>query len=325
MATAAVFFAHKLTRMSTRIITDGSTDRVIDAPRVVLPANERLFEERASRFEALAARHVMGDFLRLMGAIARGQQAALGARAAGALAQSALDASRQYGMPPLAAQSHARGAVWRADLRDILAAAAATHDAAARTAGLEELTLEAIADRVLLGATLDDDAAHVPFVGAALQVYFTRMAAQLNAADVGSCDVATVCPVCASRPVASVIRIGGVQANLRYLICSLCTTEWNMVRVKCSACESDKGVGYLALEAAENQTDGADRGAARGAATSAEICDECHSYLKVFAQDKDPQLDAVADDLASLALDVLVDEQGYSRSGPNLLFHPGSG
>ncbi len=311
--------------MSTKIITDGTTERVIDAPRVVLPANERLFEERAARFEALAARHAMGDFLHLMGAIARGQQAALGARAAGALAESALAASRQYGMPPLAAQSHGRNAAWRDDLHDVLAGAGTASEGAARTAGLEEVTLEAIADRVLLGTTLDDDAAYVPFVGAALQVYFTRMAARLNAADVSSCDVATVCPVCASRPVASVIRIGGVQANLRYLICSLCNTEWNMVRVKCSACESDKGVGYLALEAAENETDAAARGAARGAATSAEICDECRSYLKIFAQDRDPHLDAVADDLASLALDMLVDEQGYSRSGPNLLFHPGSG
>ena len=35
-------------------------------------------------------------------------------------------------------------------------------------------------------------------------------------------------------------------------------------------------------------------------------------------------LDPTADDLATLALDLLVDEQGYARSGPNLLFHPGS-
>jgi len=31
------------------------------------------------------------------------------------------------------------------------------------------------------------------------------------------------------------------------------------------------------------------------------------------------QLDPVADDLATLALDMLVDEAGYARSGPNLL------
>ena len=32
-----------------------------------------------------------------------------------------------------------------------------------------------------------------------------------------------------------------------------------------------------------------------------------------------------SDDLATLALDILVDEYGYSRSGPNLLLAPGGG
>ena len=57
----------------------------------------------------------------------------------------------------------------------------------------------------------------------------------------------------------------------------------------------------------------------------AEACDECKSYLKIVFQDKDPNVDPAADDLATLGLDVLVDEQGFGRSGPNLLFHPGSG
>jgi hypothetical protein len=34
-------------------------------------------------------------------------------------------------------------------------------------------------------------------------------------------------------------------------------------------------------------------------------------------------LDPVADDLASFALDILMDEAGYGRSGPNLLLVPG--
>ena len=55
--------------------------------------------------------------------------------------------------------------------------------------------------------------------------------------------------MCASRPVASVLRIGGEQANLRYLVCSLCATEWNMSRIQCTSCDTDKGVKYLALQA----------------------------------------------------------------------------
>jgi FdhE protein len=61
------------------------------------------------------------------------------------------------------------------------------------------------------------------------------------------------------------------------------------------------------------------------AAVKAEACDECRTYLKLMNQDLDPHVDPYADDLATLALDLLVDEQGLARSGPNLLFHPGTG
>ena len=54
-------------------------------------------------------------------------------------------------------------------------------------------------------------------------------------------------------------------------------------------------------------------------AVRAETCDNCKSYLKIVYQEKDPYVDPVADDLATLALDILVDEAGFERSGPNLL------
>jgi len=310
--------------LATQIITDGSTDRARAVPRVVLPDNPRLFEERAARFAQLAAGHAMGAYLGLMARICRGQQDALARRPAAPLPEAAVEQSRSFGMPPLSAQGHVRAPLWRDDLRDIVAA---THDGAEagvrssleRLSSLDTTSLEAVADRVLTGTTLDDDASAVPFVGAALQVYFARQAAALAAEDVSQCDVATICPVCGTRPVASIIRVGGVQANLRYLVCALCQTEWNMARVKCSSCETDKGVHYLSL--AEDP----DSDQATEAVVKAEACDECKTYLKIVNQDKNPFADPCADDLATLALDLLVDEQGYARSGPNLLFHPGSG
>ena len=307
--------------MCLRIVEDGAVGRVEQVPRVVLPAGGQLFAERAARFDQLAAGHAIGDYLRLMARIARAQAHVVGARAAAAIDAARLEQSRQYGMPPLSAPAHARAPAWRDDLRDLVASLRA--GAGGRLAGtldalaaLGEAEIEACADRVLGGTTLDVDAAFVPFVGAALQVYFTRLAASLAAADVEHCDVATVCPVCATRPVASVIRIGSRQ-NLRYLHCALCATEWNLVRVQCTSCESDKGVHYLSLEGETR--------AATDAAVKAEACDECKSYLKIMNQDKDTQVDPYADDLATLALDVLVDEQGFARTGPNLLFHPGDG
>jgi len=308
--------------LATPIITDGTTDRVREFPRVVLPIAADLFSARAQRLESLAEGHAMADYLRLLALLVRAQQQAFGARSAEPVANSALASSRDYGMPPLSAQSHERSGVWRTDLRDILDELR-THvvDGAAvavnALAALDVAELEALADRVLAGTTLDDDAAFVPFVGAALQVYFTRLAASLDADSVSKCDVATICPVCATRPAASVVRISAERQNLRYLACALCSTEWHMTRVQCSSCEAEKGLKYLTIE---KEGRGPQHSVAR-----AEACDECKGYLKIFYQEHDANVEPLADDLATLALDLLVDERGYQRSGPNLLLHPGSG
>lgn len=303
--------------MPTPIITDGSTDRVPDAPRVVAP-EAAVFADRAARFAQLAAGHPMADYLRLMAQLAEAQHAALGRRDAEPVPADALAHARDHGMPPLSALTHPRSAQWRADLDDLLGAFGGL-PAAAIVRSLPEGDREALADRVLAGTTLDADAAAVPFVGGALQVYFTRLARSLDFAALKQFDVATVCPACATRPVASVVRIGGARNNLRYLVCALCSTEWNMTRIQCTACETDKGVHYLSL--AEDP----DSDKATEAVVKAEACDECKTYLKIVNQDKNPFADPCADDLATLALDLLVDEQGYARSGPNFLLHPGSG
>lgn len=311
--------------MPTPIITDGTMERVTSAPRVVLPVTASLFADRAARFLQLAAGHPMADYLALMGALAQAQHDTLGKRSAAAVPTGALEQSRDYGMPPLAALSHARDPQWRDDLRELASAVASRPTAKAMVEAVRALdaaALESLADRVLGGTTLDADAAAVPLVGAALQVYFTRLAATIDVELVKNFDVVTVCPVCATRPVASVVRLGGERNNLRYLVCALCSTEWHLTRIKCSACEDEKGVHYLSLTFGDAEPTANEVGPA--AARRAEACDECKSYLKIFYQEKDPQVDPMADDLASLALDLLVDEQGYGRSGPNLLFHPGS-
>jgi hypothetical protein len=92
-----------------------------------------------------------------------------------------------------------------------------------------------------------DDAALLPYVGAALQVLWTAGAARLGVSEIAALDVPGVCPCCGFLPVASVIRTVGEVGNLRYLHCALCNTEWNLVRLKCSACDVTEGVTYRAL------------------------------------------------------------------------------
>lgn len=307
--------------MATPIISDGSTDRVRPFPQVVLPTGAELFSDRAARLDTLASGHSMAGYLQVLAALSRAQAAACAAQSAAPVEQKQLDSSRDYGMPPLSAQSHERAGAWRADLRAIVAAMGSRSEpgvagAIAQIGRMGDSDVESLADRVLGGTTLDADAALVPFVGAALQVYFTRLAASLDVASVSRCDVPGICPVCATRPVASVVRLGGDRNNLRYLSCALCGTEWHLTRAVCSSCQTEKTLHYLTIEQEGREL--------QRAAARAEACDECKSYLKIFFQEHDAAVEPGADDLATLALDLMVDEQGFARSGPNLLIHPGS-
>jgi FdhE protein len=228
----------------------------------------------------------------------------------------ALARCKEHGMPPLSVDGHARHPAWRDALSRVVASldGAALPPAAASTlgrlAGADTPVIEAAASHLLAGAYAELDPGQAPFIGAALQVYWTRMAVKLGALGFGRDCAYGLCPICGSHPVASVVRIGGAAQGLRYLVCSLCASEWHVVRVKCSSCASTKGISYLGVEGAKQ-------------AVKAEACDECKTYLKVFYLEQDPTMEPVADDLATLALDLLVDEQGYNRVGPNLLIFPG--
>ena len=118
-------------------------------------------------------------------------------------------------------------------------------------------------------------------------------------------DAPGVCPCCGSLPVASIVRLGAAINNLRYLHCSLCNTEWNLPRAKCTACDTDQGVAL-------HEVEGSKAPCAPKPATVQELPEDRLSG-------EGPDVDPVADDLATLTLDMLVDEAGYQRPGPNLL------
>lgn len=291
-----------------------------EPPHVIAPDAANLFSRRAARFEQLAAGHSLGDWLHFLGTISSAQHAALQTLPVLDLPDATKIAfAREHRMPLLPAQSWPRPAAWRDCLRQIAAAIAPdaampARDDLARLATLDDQALEALAERVLHTELYGEDAALLPYVGAALQVLWTAGAARLGVSEITALDVPGVCPCCGFLPVASVIRTVGEVSNLRYLHCALCNTEWNLVRLKCSACDVTEGVTYRALQ---------DKSGKENDAIRAETCESCKSYLKIAYAEK-AAVDPVADDLSTLALDILVDEAGYSRSGPNLLLVPGS-
>lgn len=283
-----------------------------DAPYLRLPDAGRAFAERAQRFEALAADHALGDYLAFLATLARAQQGAIDRMAAVPLpTQEQQRVCREHGLPVLGVQGWQRDPTWRDVLRDILSTVRATALPSEAGVAIDRLGeydrgWEAQADLVLAGdfSRPEIDIAAAPFIAAALQVYWTRIAGALEVATFGRAEKAALCPVCGSPPVASVVRIGGAEQGLRYAVCSLCAAEWNVVRVKCIHCESTKGISYYGIEGGDG-------------AVKAEACEACKTYLKIMYMNKQPQLEATADDVASLALDVLMGEEGYARTGVN--------
>lgn len=143
---------------------------------------------------------------------------------------------------------------------------------------------------------------------AALQIIWTAWAQQLQEDDVPIVEQRSHCPCCGSEAVASVIMISSDLANLRYLHCPTCNSRWNALRAKCTFCGDQSSMALQEIEEAQS-------GALKGA--RAETCDHCHSYRKMFMLQHQQFADPVADDLASLALDILIGEEGYERGGHN--------
>lgn len=285
-------------------------------PRVLMPERRSVFATRAARLRQLAPDHPMTAYLTLMAHLADAQQHALSVFSVPAASQERIELAQSHGMPPLQATGWQRDPVWRDILRALLDHIASAPGVPAQAIAVatdlkarlneDPDTLEALADALLAEREQDVDCAAAPFVMAALQVYWTDLACSFDKNQLPVVSPFGVCPTCGSLPVAGVVHVGGQQDGCRYMGCSLCATEWHLVRVTCSHCEDTKDIAYHFIEEGSQ-------------AIKAESCDHCHTYRKIFYQEKDLYVEPVADDLASLTLDIMMGEEGYARASGNPL------
>jgi FdhE protein len=291
----------------------GNASGGVKAPApILLPNPAARFARTAERLERLADGHAAEGWLAFMAEASRAQAAAAaGLPAPRAPEKTAVAQAIAARIPPIAADGHRRDPAWREGLKALLASfdAAIFPSAAAAIAEVRQkgaVGTERLADAFLRGGVEPSDAGEVFFIAAALQVYFARLAATLLAADLRLLERRDLCPCCGSTSSASVITASGQNPGARYLHCSLCSTAWNHTRAVCIVCG---GARTLALRGVEG-----DSGVAR-----AETCDECRTYVKVFYEAKDAGVDAYADDLATLGLDMMLGEAGWSRHAPHPL------
>lgn len=280
-------------------------------PFARLPDPLQLCIDRTLRLRALAARSEIGPYLRFLSELVELQYRIQDDLPEPALPDAAVLArARDHAMPPLDRSGFTADAAFEAVFDRLTEAAADIDMPPAAAAALQRVRAADTAGRArLLHAVLTDDIpadalAEHAFAAAALQVHFARMAARLDAKALVPVGTGA-CPCCGAPPVSTMVVGWRGMHGIRFCACSLCGTHWHQVRIKCVLCGEGKGIGYKEVEG--------------GAGTvKAETCDSCHRYVKVLYQMQEADLDPVADDVASLGLDLLLQQQGeYERGGFN--------
>lgn len=135
-----------------------------------------------------------------------------------------------------------------------------------------------------------------------LQPYAQHVTSRMN---VAAAPGTAQCPACGNPPNLSLLREFNNGAK-RSLQCSLCSTEWEFHRVRCPYCGEEHKDRLPVFTAEEIQQ------------VRIEGCDTCKSYIKCIDLSKDGYAVPPADDLATVALDLWAQEQGYKRPCPNM-------
>lgn len=284
-------------------------------PPLLFANLKSLYLRRAERLRQLADGHPLGDYLQFAAHLAEAQHKVQYDHPLTLDLSVELAEGYTSGKPPLDIHLFPRTAHWQHLLTALIAEVrpSVNEQIAVVLDNLEKLSstqLESMAASLLNNEFSQVNNSDSPFIWAALSLYWAQMASQIPGkarAEYG--EHRQFCPVCGSMPVSSVVHLGTIN-GLRYLHCNLCESEWHVVRVKCSNCEQTRDLNYWSLESEQ-------------AAIKAESCGDCGTYMKILYQEKDPKVEAIADDLASLILDAKMEEEGFARSSINPFLFPG--
>ena len=303
--------------MSIRILPENEIKQAAasyTAPPLLFSSPKNLYQRRAARLRELAQDHPLADYLLFAAAIADAQLELLENMPIPQDPRLETLSAEQLVHQPLNAQHWQRDPIWRKLLTALLEKLkpSANDQILTTIEWLEKAAdseLEELADNVLAQefATISSDKA--VFVWAALSLYWLQLVQQIpHNAKQESTENLHCCPVCNTAPTASLVHFGS-QQGLRYLHCALCESEWNMVRSQCSNCGQNKELDYWSIDDYM-------------AAIRSESCGSCKSYLKIMFQEKEPKVEVIADDLASLFLDMEMEEKGFMKSGLNPFIFP---
>lgn len=144
------------------------------------------------------------------------------------------------------------------------------------------------------------------FLARVLVQPYAQLLASRERREPGQDAVRPECPFCGEKPVAAVLRPEG-EGGKRWLVCSLCATEWEFRRLLCPSCGEEDHQKLPVYGAAEFPH------------VRVEACDTCRVYLKAIDMTKDGLAAPEVDELAAVPLDLWAAGRGYAKLQPNLL------
>ncbi len=105
------------------------------------------------------------------------------------------------------------------------------------------------------------------------------------------------CPICGREP-----KIGEIRDDEggRYLFCNQCGFEWHYRRIKCPFCgnEEQQTLAYFTIEEDDRYR--------------VDVCNQCKRYIKIVDfRDRKERADMDVEDIATLHLDMLANDEGY--------------
>jgi FdhE protein len=105
------------------------------------------------------------------------------------------------------------------------------------------------------------------------------------------------CPICGREP-----KIGEIRDDEggRYLFCNQCGFEWHYRRIKCPFCgnEEQQTLAYFTIEEDDRYR--------------VDVCNQCKRYIKIVDfRDMKQRVDMDVEDIATLHLDMLANDEGY--------------
>jgi FdhE protein len=169
--------------------------------------------------------------------------------------------------------------------------------------------LQSAADRESLllayweGAGQPEAPEHIFFARALLQPFAESLATRGR---IEAQSDSAICPFCSHKPAVAALR-GEGDGGKRWLICSLCSTEWEYLRIICPNCSEEhkdklpvytaEGLEYIRVDA----------------------CDTCRAYIKSVDLTRNGLAVPVVDELATVVLNIWAEEHDYTKLESNLL------